>query len=92
MTEELWRALGHERLWEHPWPDADPALLERDTFELVVQVNGRVRDRFEVEAALSEEELVARALDSDRVRAHLNGKDLRKTVVVPRKLVNLVVG
>jgi len=92
VTEELWRALGHERLWEHPWPDADPALLERDTFELVVQVNGRVRDRFEVEAALSEDELVARALQSDRVRAHLNGKDVRKTVVVPRKLVNLVVG
>ena len=92
VTEELWQALGHERLWEHPWPDADPALLERDTFELVVQVNGRVRDRFEVESALSEDELVARALESERVRAHLNGKDVRKTIVVPRRLVNLVVG
>ena len=92
VTEELWQALGNERLWEQPWPDADPALLERDRFELVVQVNGRVRDRFEVEAGLSEDELVARALESDRVRAHLNGKEVRKTVVVPRKLVNLVVG
>jgi leucyl-tRNA synthetase len=57
-----------------------------------VQVNGRVRDRFEVDVGLSEDELVARALESDRVRAHVNGKQVRKTVVVPRKLVNLVVG
>jgi leucyl-tRNA synthetase len=92
VTEELWEALGHDRLWEQPWPDADPALLERESFELVVQVNGRVRDRFEVDADLSEDELVARALESDRVRAHVNGKQVRKTVVVPRKLVNLVVG
>jgi leucyl-tRNA synthetase len=92
LAEELWQVLGHERLWEQLWPVADPALLERDTFELVVQVNGRVRDRFEVDASLSEEELVARALDSERVRAHLDGKDVRKTIVVPRRLVNLVVG
>jgi leucyl-tRNA synthetase len=44
VAEELWERLGHERLWEHPWPEADPALLEEDTFELVVQVNGKVRD------------------------------------------------
>jgi len=92
VTEELWQALGYERLWEHLWPQADPALLERDTFELVVQVNGRVRDRFEVEAGLPEDELVARALQSQRVRAHVDGKQVRKTVVVPDKLVNLVVG
>jgi len=91
-AEELWQTLGHERLWEHAWPVADPALLERDTFELVVQVNGRVRDRFEVEAGLPEDELVARALQSERVQAHVNGKQVRKTVVVPDKLVNLVVG
>ena len=92
VAEELWQALGHERLWEHAWPVADPSLLERGTFELVVQVNGRVRDRFEVEAGLPEDELVARALQSERVRAHVNGKQVRKTVVVPGKLVNLVVG
>jgi leucyl-tRNA synthetase len=91
VTEELWQRLGHERLWEQPWPQADPALLERDTFELVVQVNGRVRDRFEVDAALAEDELVERALQSEKVRAHLNGKQVRKTIVVPGRLVNLVV-
>jgi leucyl-tRNA synthetase len=92
IAEELWERLGHERLWEEPWPEADPTQLERDTFELVVQVNGKVRDRFEVDADLPEEELVARAKASPKVQAHLNGAQIRKTIVVPRKLVNLVVG
>jgi leucyl-tRNA synthetase len=92
LAEELWQRLGHERLWEQPWPVADPALLERETFELVVQVNGKVRDRFEVEAGLSEDELVELATSSEKVRAHIDGAQVRKTIVVPGKLVNLVVG
>ena len=91
LAAELWERLGHERVWQEPWPEADPALLERDTFELVVQVNGKVRDRFDVSAALSEDELVARATASPKVQAQLNGKEIRKTIVVPRKLVNIVV-
>jgi len=90
VAEELWRTLGHERSWEAPWPVADPALLEQDTFELVVQVNGRVRDRIDVDASLSEEELVQLALASPKVQAHLDGASIRKTIVVPRKLVNIV--
>ena len=62
VAEELWERLGNERLWEEPWPEADPRFLERETFELVVQVNGKVRDRFEVDAELPEQELVERAL------------------------------
>jgi leucyl-tRNA synthetase len=92
LAEELWQRLGHEQLWQEPWPEADPALLEEDTFQLVVQVNGRVRDRFEVPADLPEAELVARAKASPKVQAHLDGGEIRQTIVVPRKLVNLVVG
>jgi leucyl-tRNA synthetase len=92
IAEELWERLGHERLWETPWPQADPALLKKDTFELVVQVNGRVRDRLQVSTSLSEEELVALAKESPKVQAHLDGGEIRQTIVVPRKLVNLVVG
>ncbi len=92
VAEELWERLGHERLWEQPWPEADPALLEEDTFELVVQVNGKVRDRIQVPADMPEEELVARAKESPKVMAQLNGAEIRQTIVVPRKLVNLVVG
>jgi leucyl-tRNA synthetase len=91
VAEELWTVLGHDRLWEEPWPEADESQLVRETFELVVQVNGKVRDRFEVDAGLSEDELVARARESERVRSYLDGGEPRKTIVVPRKLVNFVV-
>jgi leucyl-tRNA synthetase len=91
IAEELWERLGHTRLSESPWPAADPAMLQRETFELVVQVNGKVRDRLQVPADLPEEELVARAKESPKVQAHLNGGRIRQTIVVPRKLVNLVV-
>ncbi len=92
IAEELWQRLGHERLWEEPWPVADPALLERETFELVIQVNGRVRDRVEVSSELSEAELVAQAKASPRVQSYLDGKEIRQEIVVPGKLVNLVIG
>jgi leucyl-tRNA synthetase len=91
IAEELWERLGHERLWRTAWPEADASLLERQTFVLVVQVNGRVRDRAEVPVGLSEDELVARARDLPRVRSHLDGKEIKKTIVVPGRLVNLVV-
>jgi leucyl-tRNA synthetase len=90
VAEELWERLGHERLWTEPWPEADPALLEQDTFELVIQVNGRVRDRVEVPSDLAEEELVERAKASPRVQSFLNGSEIAQTIVVPRKLVNIV--
>src|ERR687888_425630 len=92
VAEELWERLGRERLWAEPWPVPDPAWLERATFELVIQGNGRVRDRVQVSTDASEEELVARAKESPKVRAHLDGKEIRQAIVVPRKLVNLVVG
>ena len=91
VAEELWSRLGHDRLWTKPWPQADPALLERETFELVVQVNGKVRDRLRVPTDLPDEELIARAKESPKVQAQLNGGEIRQTIVVPRKLVNLVV-
>jgi leucyl-tRNA synthetase len=92
IAEELWSRLGHERLWEQPWPEADPALLEHETFQLVIQVNGRVRDRVEVSADASEEELVAQAKASAKVQEFLDGREIRQEIVVPGKLVNLVIG
>jgi leucyl-tRNA synthetase len=90
MAAELWERLGRERLWDEPWPEADPALLERETFELVVQVNGRVRDRMEVPSDLADDELVERATASPRVQSYLDGGKIRQTIVVPKKLVNFV--
>jgi leucyl-tRNA synthetase len=91
IAEELWEALGHSQLWEEPWPVADEAQLRRETFELVIQVNGRVRDRVEASTEESEDELVARAKASERVQAQLDGREIRQAIVVPGKLVNLVV-
>jgi len=90
VAEELWARLGHEQLWEAPWPVADPALLEVDTVEVVVQVNGKIRDRLHVSPDLGEAELVALARASERVQAHLDGGEPARTVVVPGKLVNFV--
>jgi len=90
IAEELWSRLGGERLWIEPWPKADEAFLQRDTVVLVLQVNGKVRDRIEVPPGLSEDELIARAKASEKVQALLNGKEPR-AFVVPDKLVNLVV-
>ena len=91
VAEELWEVLGKERLWEHPWPEPDPGLLVLDEVEVVVQVNGKVRDRLHVSPDLADEELVAQARSSERVQAHIDGHDIRKTIVVPGKLVNFVV-
>jgi leucyl-tRNA synthetase len=90
LAEELWQRLGHERLWEEPWPQADPAMLEVETVEVVVQVNGRIRDRLQVSPDLAEDELVALARASERVQGYLDGGDVARTVVVPGKLVNFV--
>jgi leucyl-tRNA synthetase len=91
VAEELWTALGHSgRVMDEPWPQADEALLQRETVQLVLQVNGKVRDRIEVPAGLSDAELVERARASEKVQAHLNGVE-RRVIVVPDKLVNIVV-
>ena len=91
IAEELWQRLGHERLWVEPWPAYDESLLEQEVFELVVQVNGKVRDRIEASVGASEQELIELARSSARVVPYLEGKQVRKTIIVPRKLVNLVV-
>jgi leucyl-tRNA synthetase len=90
IAEELWSALGHSRLWAEPWPVADESMLVRETIELVVQVNGKVRDRLQVAAGLSDEELIELARGSERVQAYLTGPE-RRVIVVPDKLVNFVV-
>ena len=79
------------RVWEQPWPEADPALLARETFTLVVQVNGKLRDQIEAAVGASEQELLELATASDNVRRHIDGREIVKEIVVPGKLVNLVV-
>ncbi|MGZ4120874.1 MAG: leucine--tRNA ligase [Actinomycetota bacterium] len=92
ITEELWHRLGRtDSVYRASWPEADPALTAVDHVTMVVQVSGKVRDKIEVPADIDEEEMTARALASDKVRAYIDGRDVAKTVVVPPKLINIVV-
>ncbi|MGA9371786.1 MAG: leucine--tRNA ligase [Solirubrobacterales bacterium] len=91
LCSEVYEWLTGERVWEQPWPEADPKLLERDTYMLVVQVNGKLRDRIEVAADTAEDELTELAKSSENVQRHLDGKPIAKQVVVPGRLVNFVV-
>jgi leucyl-tRNA synthetase len=90
LGAEVYDLLEGERVWEQAWPTADRALLAHDTFTLVLQVNGRLRDQVEVAVGASEEELLELAHGSEAVRRHLDGKEVVKEVVVPGRLVNLV--
>jgi len=91
LASEAYDALTGNRVWEQPWPQADPELLSHDTFTLVVQVNGKRRDQIEAAVDAGEQELLELARASQNVRRHLDGKEVVKEVVVPGKLVNLVV-
>jgi len=91
LASEVYELLTGTRVWEQPWPEADPEILARDTFTLVVQVNGKLRDRIEASADAPEEDLLRLARDSARVRQHIDGKQVVQEIVVPGKLVNLVV-
>jgi leucyl-tRNA synthetase len=91
LGAEVYDLMTGERVWEVGWPEADRDLLVADTFELVVQVNGKLRDRIEVPADASKDEQERLARQSPRVEQHLNGAEIAKTVVVPGKLVNFVV-
>jgi leucyl-tRNA synthetase len=91
LGAEVWERLNGSRVWEEPWPKADPAMLASDTVTLVVQINGKLRDRIEVPADTSEDELLAVARGSENVSRHLDGREIVKEIVVPGKLVNLVV-
>jgi leucyl-tRNA synthetase len=91
LGSEVFEMMTGRRVWEEPWPVADPALLARDEIQLVVQMNGKLIDRLPAPASASQEELEALARGSDKLAARLNGKRIVKAIVVPGRLVNFVV-
>ncbi len=89
----LWQKLQEPReLVGHPWPEVDESALEQSTIELIVQVNGKVRGKIEVTPDADEELVKTTARAADNVVRHIDGKTIRKEIVVPNKLVNIVVG
>jgi leucyl-tRNA synthetase len=91
LASEVYERMTGERVWEQGWPVADEAMLIGDTVTLIVQVNGKLRDRIEAPAEAPQEEFLALAKASEKVAKHLDGKAIVKEIVVPGKLVNLVV-
>ncbi|MCC5951941.1 MAG: leucine--tRNA ligase [Acidimicrobiia bacterium] len=91
ITAELWQRRHGDHVHAQPWPTADPALLVEDTVTMVVQVNGKVRDRLEVPADTDAAAAEALALASEKVQGHLGGATPRKVIARPPALVNLVV-
>ncbi|HEV3094522.1 MAG TPA: leucine--tRNA ligase [Solirubrobacteraceae bacterium] len=91
ISAEVYDMLAGERVWEQPWPQAEPEMLERDQYELVCQVNGKLRDRVQAPSDAGVEQLKALCLAAPNVQAHIDGCEIVKEVVVPGRLVNLVV-
>jgi len=91
LADELWARTGHpESIHREPWPEYDPELLVEDQVEIVVQVNGKVRDRLMVAADITPEAMRDTVMEQSRVRALVAGKEIVKVVPVPGKLVNIV--
>ena len=92
LTEEQWHRLGHDTsIHEETWPEFDAELAAEDKVTMVVQVNGKVRDTIDVPADIGEDEMRKLALESDKVKNHLNGKEPAKIIAKPPKLISLVV-
>ena len=91
ITAELWQALGNEdEILNAPWPAVDESALVEDETQYIVQVNGKLRDRIMVPASADKDEIEKRAMASDGVQRNIDGKTVRKVIVVPDRLVNIV--
>jgi leucyl-tRNA synthetase len=93
LAEELWQAFGHSSTCAYePWPTFDESLTKADEIEIPVQVNGKVRSKVTVPADAAEDAIRATALADTRIQELIQGKQIKKVIMVPKKLVNIVVG
>jgi leucyl-tRNA synthetase len=92
ITDALWKALGHkEPLIDAAWPKSDPEALEQNEIEMVVQINGKLRSKITVAKTADQKQIEALALTDEKIQQHIEGKTIRKTIVIPGRLVNIVV-
>jgi leucyl-tRNA synthetase len=92
MMEELWQILGHEEsVHDLSWPTYDAAKTVRDVVEIVVQINGKVKERFTVEIKADKEVVEELVMGMDKIKKLIEGKEIKKFIYVPGKLVNIVV-
>jgi leucyl-tRNA synthetase len=92
ICHQLWLDLGHQQaVVSESWPEVDVTALELDSLELVIQVNGKLRSKISVSTSASKEEMEAMALADENVKRFIEDKPVKKVIVVPKKLVNIVV-
>ena len=92
LTEEAWHEIvGEGSIHDQKWPEWDENLAKASSITLVVQINGKVKDKIEADEALGQDELKELALSSEKIKELTAGKTIVKTIVVPKKLVNIVV-
>lgn len=92
FTEELWQMIGHEgSIHNQSWPTFDEKALVKDEIEIVIQINGKVRDHVKVDPAIDKKDLEALAINTDKIKEFIGDKDIVKVIVVPKRLVNIVV-
>jgi len=92
ICDQLWRALGHdEAVVGVTWPEIDESALKQDKIELMVQVNGKLRAKIKVNAEAAKDAVEAEAMADENVQKFIDGKETRKVIVVPGRLINIVV-
>lgn len=92
LAEELWEKLGHkESIFKEKWPQYDPKLIKDEEIELVIQINGKLRDRIKVSADISEDEAKKIAIESEKVKNFIEDKNIKKVIFVKGKLINIVI-
>ena len=92
ITQNLWQLSGHSGLiMDARWPEADREALQRDDIELIVQVNGKLRAKITVAIDAAEDQIKATAMTNDYVVRFIDGKPVKKTIVVPGRLINIVI-
>ncbi len=92
LTEEIWRDIWGNKTSIHleAWPEYDPKMLKQDRFELVIQINGKVRDKVSADTNTSQKDAEKLALGQEKIREWLKGKQIKKTIFVKNRLVNIV--
>ena len=92
ITEELWESLGHkESIFKEKWPEFNPELIKDETINLIIQVNGKLRDTLEVPSDISEDEAREKALNSEKIKKWTENKEIKKVIFVKGKLINIVI-
>ncbi len=92
LSEEIWSELGHKKsIFLHKWPKYDPELIEEETFTLVIQINGKVRDKIETNINISEKKAKKLALSQQKIKNWIGRNKIKKTIFVPKKLINFVI-